>query len=832
MLSRIVSVAALSAVAGTVVGAAGVASAAEQEVRELVPLAERLRHEHRPGELLVRFKARPANPGLNRGPDDLAALAADEDGIASAVPPRAIALTDALQMRAVQRISRDGLTVKMETDGDLVAGMAALEASGMVEYAEPNYVYRRTNTPNDEFLGLMWGMVNDGQTIQDVPGRPQADIRADEAWDIWTGDPDYVIAVIDGGIDPSHPDLAANMFVNEAELNGQPGVDDDNNGYVDDIQGWDFWDDDNNPAQDAFHGSHTSGTVAGVGNNGIGVTGVMWQAKVIPLRFIGPSTGDAADAARAVDYAVDMGARISNNSWGGGGFSQTLRDSIDRARQAGHIFVASAGNNGNSDPNLPAAYELPNIVSVANIRNTDQISTLSSRGAPWVDIGAPGTDIVSANGTGGYSYSSGTSMAAPHVAGAMGLLWSYRPELAWDEVIDRTYRRSRTTNAMSAFTTTGGALDAAAMLADVWIASVEGPGRYVSPSEPATIVARLEVEDDALLTDTVVLYYRPIGGGSFTTKLMNAISGDEFSADIPIANCPGEIEFYVTAQSENIGLVSFPVDTDGDLPSFAVADLTPRAAFDFESSAGWTVSGNASDGQWTRGVPVNGGRGDPITDADGSGAAFVTDNSAGNSDVDGGSTVLTSPMLDATGLENPTVSYQRWLVNDIGSNGNLETMVVEISNDGGGTWTILETVDPTSLEASGGWIYKEFSISEFVTPTADLQLRFTVSDDVATVIEGGVDDVRLFGAQCTFEARADLTTGGSNPGDASYGVPDGAVDVADLTFLVEAWVSLSAIADLTTSGSNPGDAGYGVPDATVDVADLSFFVELWLSEAG
>jgi subtilisin family serine protease len=305
-----------------------------------------------------------------------------------------------------------GRGMKIET------ALANLRRNPNVEYAEPNYMYRALATPNDPQFTELWGLHNTGQT----GGTSDADIDAPEAWDIHTGSHDVVIAVLDTGIDFDHPDIGnglnSNIWTNDAELNGFPEFDDDGNGYEDDIHGWDFVGDDNDPTDyfhdvwgNAGHGTHVAGTIAAIGNNSTGITGVNWYASIMPLRILG--SAGFTDTARVIDsilYAVDNGAKVINASWGGGDYSQALYDAISHANDNGCLFVAAAGNGGDdavgddndAAPFYPASYDLPNIISVAATDHNDTLGDFSNFGATSVDVAAPGVQISSSVPTIGY----------------------------------------------------------------------------------------------------------------------------------------------------------------------------------------------------------------------------------------------------------------------------------------------------------------------------------------------------------------------------------------------------------------------------------------------
>ncbi len=294
---------------------------------------------------------------------------------------------------------------------------------GLLKIAEPDFVVHTTLTPDDPSYAQLYGLNNTGQT----GGTADADIDAPEAWDIATGSRSIRIGVIDTGIDYTHPDLAANIWTNPGEIAGN-FVDDDGNGYVDDVHGWDFFNNDNDPMDDHDHGTHCAGTIGAVGGNALGVVGVNWKVSLVPLKFLSaPGSGFTSDAVEAVSYATAMGFELTSNSWGGGGSSQALRDAIGAAGAAGRLFVASAGNDGidsEFDPRYPASYELDNIVSVAATDDDDQLAVFSNYGAS-VDLAAPGLNIYSTVRNGGYQSMSGTSMAAPHVAGTAALVLSH-----------------------------------------------------------------------------------------------------------------------------------------------------------------------------------------------------------------------------------------------------------------------------------------------------------------------------------------------------------------------------------------------------------------------
>ncbi len=249
------------------------------------------------------------------------------------------------------------VSIPMISLRDLPDSLASLRATGAaVALAEPDFVIGPSLTPSDSRFGSLWGMNNTGQTS----GKADADMDLPEAWDTNapTGGTTVVVGVIDTGIDYNHPDLAANIWVNTSETAGN-GIDDDNNGFVDDSRGWDFANDDNNPMDDHFHGTHVAGTIGEVGNNSAGVAGVAWNVKLMPLKFLGTSGGFTSDVIEAVDYATANGARLTNNSWGGGGYSASLQNAINRAQAAGVLFVVAAANSGqniDTSPEYPAAY--------------------------------------------------------------------------------------------------------------------------------------------------------------------------------------------------------------------------------------------------------------------------------------------------------------------------------------------------------------------------------------------------------------------------------------------------------------------------------------------
>jgi subtilisin family serine protease len=284
--------------------------------------------------------------------------------------------------------------VKLPEGMDVEKALAIYAEDPDVEYAEPNFIVHAEATIPNDLVGDLWGLHNTGQSVNGTAGVVDCDIDAPEAWDICTGSSQVIIAVIDSGVDYNHPDLADNIWSNPGEI--ENGIDDDGNGKVDDVRGWDWVDDDNDPMDYNGHGTHCAGTIAAVGNNSRGVTGVCWSARLMPLRFLDTSgSGSTADAISAIDYANSMGAHVINNSWGGGGSSNALREAIEASPA---VVVCAAGNSGadnDTSPHYPSNYDCGNIIAVAATDQNDGLASFSNYGATTVDVGAPGVNIYS-----------------------------------------------------------------------------------------------------------------------------------------------------------------------------------------------------------------------------------------------------------------------------------------------------------------------------------------------------------------------------------------------------------------------------------------------------
>jgi subtilisin family serine protease len=339
---------------------------------------------------------------------------------------------------------------------------------------EPDFILHAESLPNDPGFTSQWSLANSASGGYGVVG---ADIHATQAWDVTTGSRSVVVGVIDSGIDLTHPDLAANIWTNPGEIAGN-GFDDDHNGFVDDVHGWNFVTN-TNDVQDGYgHGTHVSGIIGAVGNNGVGVSGINWQVSILPLKFQDDSgLGNTGGAIAALNYATmmrrDYGINIvvTSNSWGNTvGLSEMLRDAIRAHGEAGITFVAAAGNSGvdcDASPRYPACFDLPNVISVAATDRYDRLASFSNYGAASIDLGAPGVSIYSTRPNGSYGSMSGTSQAAPQVAGVVALLAAARPGITVAQVRAAILGSVDPLPALAGKTASGGRLNAAAALASL-----------------------------------------------------------------------------------------------------------------------------------------------------------------------------------------------------------------------------------------------------------------------------------------------------------------------------------------------------------------------------
>jgi subtilisin family serine protease len=625
---------------------------------------------------------------------------------------------------------------------------------------EPDHIMTAQATPNDASFGTLWGMHNTGQS----GGTVDADIDAPEAWDLSTGSHSVIVAVIDSGIDQTHPDLVANLWTNPGEIAGN-GIDDDDNGYVDDTHGWDWVNSDNHPNDDNGHGTHCAGTIGAAGNNGTGVSGVCWQVSLLGLKFLNSAgNGFESDGAEAIAYATDLGVTLTSNSYTGTSYAQTMKDVIDEAHEAGILFVAAAGNNASNidlAPEYPAAYDSPNILSVTATTRTDGLASFSNFAAASVDLAAPGNEIYSTIHNGGYGLKNGTSMATPHVAGACALMKSYKPAMTHMQMRELILSTVNPLPALAGKCTTGGRLN----LYNAMLAS-----------------------DDILATPTDVLRASGPIGGPFTpaaqtiTLTNHGTSSRPWTADVTgswitlsptsgtlAAGASTEITLTINAAADQLlatthtGSVTITSTSSGRVQARSVSlevSAAPVFSTNLEADPGW-----ARTGEWAYGTPLGQGAltfGNPDPSAGSTGTKVFGINLAGDYAVDSSAPQhLTAGPFDLSGRHGTRLRYQRWL------NADYQPWVVtsvELSTDGS-NWDMVWEND-TNTPRDEEWTHVEHDLASLADGHAQVYVRWghTVTTPDAYPQSGwNLDDIELHAVpdkQLRLLIPAELTEGG------------------------------------------------------------------------
>jgi thermitase len=416
----------------------------------------------RPPEVLVRFK-----PGVTL--DQIREIAfANHDRLVD-------------EIEAVNGLSVIDDLDDADTD-TVVAQYAAM--SDKVEYAEPNFtiklddpiqkeslddlVYRTPlfPHPNDPQFADQWALHNIGQN----GGKERADIDAIKAWQTTKGSADVVVAVLDSGVDFTHVDLRENMWFRPESV---PAYTDDELGSFNDLNGFNGTDKISDPMDDNGHGTHCAGIIGAEGDNGIGVTGVNWKVKIMPLKFLGRGGfGTTDDAIEAINYAIDrknhgVNVRIISASWGSTSYSRALEDTIRAAGDAGILFVAAAGNDGSNNdswPHYPSNYDLPNVISVAALDRSDSLASFSNFGVKTVQVAAPGKEILSTWLNDSYREASGTSMATPYISGVAALIVAHEPKITVAKLRERLLKAVDKIDSLTGKIASGGRINAAKAL--------------------------------------------------------------------------------------------------------------------------------------------------------------------------------------------------------------------------------------------------------------------------------------------------------------------------------------------------------------------------------
>ena len=671
-----------------------------------------------------------------------------------------------------------------------------------VEYSESIWLRELYDTqfvPNDTYFGQSWH---------------HATVESEAAWDIQTGADSIVIAIVDTGVDLDHPDLEDNLWTNPDEIPDN-GVDDDNNGFVDDFYGWDFSGSDNDVNHDwgwhiwnaEDHGTHCAGIAAAVTNNGIGVAGMAFQSKIMGVKIF-PDAWDNVTAP-AITYAADMGAQVQSNSWGGGGSSNTIQNAILYARDVQDCVVLfAAGNDGSSSPHYPGANS--GTVCVGATNSGDNRASFSNYGT-WVDVCAPGTGIWSATDPDNPSHNSyyqawdGTSMATPLAAGIAALIRSQFPNMDVPAVEARLIDGDDVGNLQMGLRVNALKALSAFSIDHMPLAnSADTLNNYIVTAEIfAGDITGLEVN----------LHYALSGSGFTSTAMTNSIE-NLWVGELP-AQSPGTIlEYYIEVSDGEGNTMVHPATAPEVAHFFLVGTpsyFTNLHADYAENESGWTLGlpdDDASAGIWVRedpiGTTVSGNQLQSEDDHTPSGTmCYLTGNAPfsgsnyGEEDVDSGVTTLVSPVYSVPTNAFAVVSYWRWYTNDLGDNPGSDIWQVEIG-DGNGNWQNLEYTSASD----NSWIQKQFLVRNYFPTATAFQFRFRASDEGnGSLVEAAIDDFSIF-------------VGGEPPfivGDTNL---DGLLNVQDVILLVS-----HILGNETLQGEGALAADHN-QDGVVNVQDL------------
>jgi subtilisin family serine protease len=720
--------------------AGAVATAAAEEARPPRPA-------RKDGELLIKLK---------RGVDPARA----ERSIRSRGAFELRRLKGARSLSVLDQWRRVTLPKGME----LATALRRFASDPTVERAEPNYRISMAAIPNDPLFPQQWSLHNEG-----IVGPPGIDIGAPAAWDLTTGDPSTVVAVLDTGVDFTHPDLTASAWTNPGEIPGN-GIDDDHNGYVDDVHGvnlvWRF----SEPTDDNGHGTRIAGIIGAEGDNGIGIAGVSWHSQIMALKVLDATgTGWTGDAAEAILYAASMGARVLNNSWTTSGFSQVLEDAVRTANEADALVVTAAGNgsfidnNGvvvagpgidiDAQPRYPASFELPNVLTVTASDPGDGMPPFANWGAASVDLAAPGVFILSTvpmagaaySDPSGYAWADGTSLAAAHVSGAAALLRARFPEITSQQIKDRLMGSvdRMTIPPFDARTVTGGRLNVFRALQD----DDEPPApasdlAVVNAATHAIALSWTATGDDGYVgraTRYELRYW--LGAPPAPVTLRTFLTGTAVNG-LPAPDDPGSPAGFVVSGLEEETPYSFVlaiVDDVGNMslsPAVSAFTQSAQTAFgdSFESGiGGWAIEG--SDGA---GGPalwhLSSHRAGSPTHALYYGRESSLTYNTGHANF--GS--VTSPLIDLSGRTDAWLSFRHFLRTE--GFAPYDAASVAVSSDGGSTWT---RVYGTSLGTPGSALQDVgIDLSPFAGRLIRLRFAFDTLDSVANDFEGWVvDDV-------------------------------------------------------------------------------------------